>query len=159
MKQILFILSLVFILSGCKTAEFTPEQLIVKQIIDEKVEAKDWTITFDRAIPLRGRNVILTSSYTLEVRNDSVFANLPYFGQVTYVRSEMDGRIKFQEPYRSYAWSPMSKNKGSEITMDVREPDYQYRLFVTLLDNGRVVLSVTSPQRDSITYYGELNLN
>ena len=156
MKQIVFILSIVFVLVGCKTTQLTPETLAVKQAIEMSVEAKDFAMTFDQISPLRGRNIILNSNYTLEVRNDSVFADLPYYGQVTYVRPGVDGGIKFQEPYQNYVWKSTSKNDKYEITMDIRQPDYQYRLFLTIWDNGKVTLSITSPQRDSITYYGEI---
>ena len=158
MKRIVYILGLIFIFFGCKSAQPTPEQLAVKQKISYQIGSKDYSVKFDQAVPMRGRNVILTSDYSVTVKNDSVFAYLPYYGRVSYSRYGGDSGIKFKEPYQNYTWNPTSKNDGYEISMEVREPDYQWRLFLTIFDNGRSTLSVSSPQRDAITFYGEVEL-
>ncbi len=38
--------------------------------------------------PMRGGSRNLTTNYTLEIRNDSVFSYLPYFGVPTMLRME-----------------------------------------------------------------------
>ncbi|MDD2415405.1 MAG: DUF4251 domain-containing protein, partial [Parabacteroides sp.] len=56
------------------------KELKAKQV-KELVEAKDFKITVDRVLPMKGRSRSLTSEYTLTIKNDSVFSHLPYFGQ------------------------------------------------------------------------------
>ena len=49
--------------------------------IKEMIEGGRFTIEVDRALPMGGRSVNLTTPYSLEVRGDSAISYLPYFGR------------------------------------------------------------------------------
>ena len=49
--------------------------------VKELIDSKRFTVDVDRAIPMGGRSVNLTSPYSLEMRGDSVISYLPYFGR------------------------------------------------------------------------------
>ena len=52
----------------------------IERIVKEAIAARQYKINVDRMKPMRGSSSSLTTNYTLEVRNDSVFSYLPYFG-------------------------------------------------------------------------------
>ena len=47
----------------------------------EMIENGRFTIEVDRALPMGGRTVHLTTPYSLEMRGDSAISYLPYFGR------------------------------------------------------------------------------
>ena len=49
--------------------------------IKEMIENGRFTIEVDRALPMGGRTVHLTTPYSLEMRGDSAISYLPYFGR------------------------------------------------------------------------------
>ena len=51
-----------------------------EQAVREAVDAKTYKINVDRVMPMKGGSKPLTSDYSLEIRNDSVYSYLPYFG-------------------------------------------------------------------------------
>ena len=51
-----------------------------ERAVKEAIAAKQYKINVDRMQPMRGGSRNLTTNYTLEIRNDSVFSYLPYFG-------------------------------------------------------------------------------
>ena len=157
MKKVLFMWSVCLLFVACKsTKTLTPEQLEKKEAIAERVESRDYSIMFNQLSPTRGRSVNLSPGYTLTVKNDSVSAYLPYFGVSRTPAFDGDGGVKFEEPYSNYLLQPTSKNDGTEVRMEVKTVRYQYTLFLVVYENGNCTLSVSSPQRDPITYYGEL---
>ena len=48
--------------------------------VKELLESGRFTIEVDRALPMQGKPVNLTTLYSLEMRGDSVVSYLPYFG-------------------------------------------------------------------------------
>ena len=51
-----------------------------QKAIRELIEAQKIKVEVDIAYPMRGPSKNLTSNYSVEIRNDSVFSYLPYFG-------------------------------------------------------------------------------
>ncbi len=60
-----------------------------EQAVREAVDAKSYKINVDRVMPMKGGSKNLTSDYSLEIRNDSVYSiclisgvayNVPYGG-------------------------------------------------------------------------------
>ena len=50
-----------------------------ERAVKEAIAAKQYKINVDRMQPMRGGSRNLTTNYTLEIRNDSVFSYLPSF--------------------------------------------------------------------------------
>ena len=48
-----------------------------EQAVREAVDAKAYKINVDRVMPMKGGSKHLTSDYSLEIRNDSVYSYLP----------------------------------------------------------------------------------
>ena len=145
---------LVLFITACTSTKTTTETI---SEVTRKVESKDFTVSVHYASPLRMRQVMLTSEYDLRIKNDSAFAFLPYFGvaySAPYGNSE--GGIKFAEPMTDYVISSNKKLNGWDIHFKIKSKEYTYELFMNVFNNGNASFSVTSQQRDMITFSGEI---
>ena len=77
---------LLLIPTGTHAQDSTKQQKqVARQVqLTAKIEGRQFTFVAQNATPQSGRLIQLTSLYTLKVINDSVVADLPYFGQ-TYM--------------------------------------------------------------------------
>ena len=141
-------------LTACSSAKTTPETI---SEVTRKVESKDFTVTVRYANPLRMKQVVLTSEYDLRINTDSAFAYLPYFGVAhTAPYRSSEGGIKFAEPLKDYVITPNKKLTGWDIQFKIRSKEYVYDIFMNIFNNGNCTFTVSSQQRDMITFSGEV---
>ncbi|HVV55702.1 MAG TPA: DUF4251 domain-containing protein [Mucilaginibacter sp.] len=126
--------------------------------IKKKIESKHYTFTADFVLPQRGGQHQLTETYyDLNVRPDSVIAYLPYFGEVYFDApyNPTDYGVKFTSVKFEYKVTARKKG-GWEIRIvpkDVKNMDY---LQLNISPDGYASLSVSSTNRDFITYDGRI---
>lgn len=112
------------------------------------------------AQPMYGPTINLTSDYTLELRNDSIIAWLPYFGRSFVAPSNpTDGGIKFAtknytiktDTIQKKIWKLMVVPKdlpAFENTKDVRQ------LWLNIGLNSYGSIQIVSQNRTPISFYG-----
>lgn len=82
-----------------------------ERAVKEAIAAKQYKINVDRMQPMRGGSRNLTTNYTLEIRNDSVFSYLPYFG-VAYNAPYGGGKsLNFNASITGYTTRALKKGK------------------------------------------------
>lgn len=122
------------------------------------VESKNYTFTARNVSPMRGMTRDLTSEYDLRITKDSVISFLPYFGRAyTAPMNPTEGGIKFTSTKFSYTLT--AKKSGYEVTIkptDVRDVRV---LILTITPSGYGNLTVTSNNRDLISFYGSIEEN
>ncbi len=149
-----------FILVACtsqKQTGSTTQNTTIEQI-NEKVKTKNFKIDVNYAYPMSGKSIYLDSGYTLILRNDSALAYLPFFG-VAYTApyGTDDGGVKFREPIKNYS-ATRQKNDGEwSIKFNINTSNYNYDLYVDIYSNGKAMINVSSPQRQSIKFSGEIS--
>lgn len=143
-----------FFMVSCSSLKTTPETI---KEITRKVEAKDFTVSVNYANPMRMKSVYLTSEYDLRIKNDSVFAFLPYYG-VAHVApmNPGEGGIKFAEPVAGYTITPNKKSNGWDIRFRVKARESVYDINMTVFNNGSAMFTVNPYDRDAITFNGEI---
>lgn len=118
-------------------------------------DSRRFTISVSMATPLRHQAIPLTSPYTLEVRGDSVFSYLPYFGHVySYSPSDVVG-LTFNARHTDYS-ARLKYNGAVRVTFDTRFAGESYRYAVELFPDRRATINVTPSNRSSISFDGEL---
>ena len=138
-----------------------------ERAVKEAIAAKQYKINVDRMQPMRGggrqmghrwgggsRN--LTTNYTLEIRNDSVFSYLPYFG-VAYNAPYGGGKsLNFNASITGYTTRALKKGK-IQIDFKTRsdEDNYEYRL--TIFPDGSTSIHVQPMNKQSISFTGEMD--
>jgi len=118
------------------------------------VEAQDYKFVAQHALPMSGRSVHLTSTYDLNVGNDSISAYLPYFGRA-YVApmNPSEGGIKFESTDFDYR---IEKGKKGNWTayITVREASKRFEMILNITSSGSANLSVNDYTRQNISFNG-----
>ena len=106
--------------------------------------------------PTGGRQRNITGSYTLNVSKTQIVSDLPYFGKAYNVQpGSTDGGIKFQS--NDFEYSSAAGKKGSqEIRIKTKDVQDTHEMFLTIFENGAASLRVSSVNRQSISYTGEI---
>jgi len=125
--------------------------------IKKSVETKDYTFLANYVLPQKGGGRALTSEYTLRVTKDSVISFLPYFGQAYFDvgYNGADGGMKFTSTKFEYKMTEKKKG-GWEITIKPTDAKNINTLMLYISSAGYASLSITSTNRDYITYDGWL---
>jgi hypothetical protein len=156
MKSKLFIFGLLFLFSACSSLQNSASS--DKRTVQQKIEAKDFTIEMSSLIPSKiGREHLLTTGYDLRIKNDTAIAYLPYFGEAYVAPDATDGGIKFESPMRNYVCTPNNKADGWEISFDASNKSAEsFRVWISVYDNGRATLNITPSKRSAIYYIGNV---
>lgn len=166
-----FIIVLLFIsathFSCTSNAKLSSIQLEQEQKIRHFVESRSFVFNATQAIPIRVDilNIIpngnqlrnLSVGYSLSVLNDSISANLPYFGR-TYIApnpASTDNGIKVNT--KDFDYSFTQNKKGIYIVEIKLNNDRNTSFFqLQITTNGYGTLQVQSANRESISFYGTI---
>jgi len=134
-----------------KSAKKAAKEMAVKG----KINGQRYTFLANYMLPQRGSGKSLTDNYDLRVTKDSVIAFLPYYGRAYYdvPYGGADGGIKFTSTKFSYEVKDKKKG-GWEITIKPNDVKNTNRLLLNISTDGYASLSVTSSNRDFITFDG-----
>nr|WP_315197050.1 DUF4251 domain-containing protein [uncultured Flavobacterium sp.] len=130
-----------------------------KQAKQKKVEAlvdsKEFEFEGDMAYPQRGRSIDLTTNTNyLRFKNDSIHSEMPYFGRAYAGLVYGGGGLNFKGPIKDYS---IAKNKKNfTIKGEVRDSSDSYQIILTIFFDGVASLTISSNNRDSITYRGDV---
>ncbi|MDR0938128.1 MAG: DUF4251 domain-containing protein [Mediterranea sp.] len=126
-----------------------------KEAVRQAIASKEYTINVDRALPMGGSSISLTSSFSLRIKNDSVFSYLPYYGRAYSVPYGGGKALNFNAPIQEYS---LTTNRKGTATIRFRattdEDSYDFRAQV--FDNGSASIDVTMRNRQAIHFQGEL---
>ena len=128
-----------------------------EQAVREAVDTKAYKINVDRVMPMKGGSKHLTSDYSLEIRNDSVYSYLPYFGVAYNVPYGGGKGLNFSAPLSEYT-SAYNKKGNAKITLKVRNEEDNYLYNIIIYPNGSSNIQVTPTNRQSISFSGEMDL-
>ncbi len=127
----------------------------ISKTIRELIEAQKINVEVNTALPMRGPSRHLTSNYSVEIRNDSVFSYLPYFG-IAY-SAPYGGRGKgliFDEKITDYKLI-FDKKGTANISFRTRTEEDSYIYWIKVFTSGSADVRVTPNNKQSISYYGE----
>ena len=128
-----------------------------EQTVKEKIESENYRIDINTAYPRRGRMIPLTSIYSVTIRNDSVFSQLPYFGRAYSIPYGGGQGLMFNAPIDQYTMS-MGKRGAAKINFTAKIPEDQFRFRITIYSNGSSSIDVDMQNRESISFSGDLIL-
>lgn len=130
----------------------------VQKAIKELVEAQKIKIEVDIVYPMRGRSRILTSNYSVEVRNDSVFSYLPYFGVAYNVPYGGGKGLIFNEKITDYKLT-FDKKGTAKVYFKTRNSEDSYIYNLSVYTSGDADVHITPNNRQAISYRGEFIYN
>lgn len=152
-RSIGLILVSLTIFVACKSTDPLVKQKAIEEI-DNKIAEQRYTFTANHALPMSGRSINLTSSYSLEVSPDTIKAHLPYFGRAySAPNPTSEGGIKFTSTNFDYQLSP--KDKGTyRISIEIKDHPDHYKLSAIIGDNGSGTIYVTQKDKQGISFRG-----
>ncbi|MEG0462336.1 MAG: DUF4251 domain-containing protein [Bacteroides sp.] len=156
-RLFLLLLSLVVSVSALYAQSKKEKKEEKEKAVKEVVESGNFKIDVSRAYPQGGRSVQLSPSYSLELRNDSVFSNLPYYGRAYSIPYGGGDGLRFNAPLETYKMET-KKNNAIKITFITRSKEDRFDFFIQIFPNGTAAIDVSMQQRQSISFSGELIL-
>jgi hypothetical protein len=104
---------------------------------------------------MRGRSRFLTSNYSVEIRNDSVFSYLPYFGIAYSVPYGGGGKgLIFDEKITNYKLT-FDKKGTAKIQFKTRTNEDSFVYYLSIYSSGDADVYVTPTNRQSISFRGD----
>ena len=128
-----------------------------EQTVKELIESGNFRIDVSTAYPRRGHMIPLTSVYSVVVRNDSVFSQLPYFGRAYSIPYGGGQGLMFKAPIDKYNMV-MGKRRAAKINFTARNSEDQFKFRITIYSNGSSSIDVDMQHRESISFSGDLIL-
>jgi len=128
-----------------------------KQIEEIKALVNSKTFVFDATTvnPMKGRTRNLTTDYDVKITKDSIYSYLPYFG-VAYTASYggIDSPMIFEKPFETYDME--NTKNGYNVTVSVKNGNDRLEFNFYISETGSTSLNVSSVNRQSISYNGNL---
>ncbi len=159
-KQI-WVLLLAIVLAGITSLsaqEKKNKQEQKEETVNQLIASKKYKIEVSTAMPMQGRTIPLTSPYSLEIKNDSVFSYLPYYGRAYSIPYGGGQGLNFKAPLESYTLT-LDKKGNYNIQFSARTSEDRYEFRTKVFTNGASSIDVTMQNRQGITFSGELNLD
>lgn len=130
----------------------------LKNKIENAIDHQEFKIDVKTANPQRGRTMFLTSSYSIELRNDSLFSQLPFYGRAYSIPYGGGQGLVFNAPYSDYTVKKGKKKDRYTITLKANSEEDKHTYQITIFDNGSVSLTVNSHNRETISFNGDIDL-
>lgn len=110
-KLILLCLSGMLAMQPATAQSRSEKKAQTERSVREALNAGQYKIKVDYMQPMRGRSRALTSDYSIEIRNDSVFSYLPYFGVAYNVPYGGGKGLIFNAPLTEYKKKASKKER------------------------------------------------
>ncbi len=122
--------------------------------VQKIVEAQNYKFVAQRALPMSGRSVNLTSEYDLTVGKDTISAYLPYFGRAYVAPMDpTEGGIKFESKDFDYKLENAKKG-GWNVYITIKDAKRRIEMILNISTNGTANLSVNDDTRQTISFNG-----
>lgn len=143
--------------AGCAALRQTPEeQERIAQLVDQRLNDRQYRIDVDYMTPRRGSGKAVTYSYSLTVDGTTVDSHLPYAG-VAYSVPYGGGKVlTFKDDIDEYVDGGWQKDR--RIISFVTDNDEDVIVYtLTVYTNGRAYLDVRCRNREDISFRGNLD--
>ena len=129
-----------------------------KEAVTGVLESANYKINVDAALPMGGQYITLSTPYSLEVKNDSLFSYLPYYGRAYNIPYGGGKGLIFNALIENYRMDIHPKGNAA-IRFSARSPEDYCNFHIKVFDNGSVTIDVTMQKRQAISFRGEIALD
>ena len=120
------------------------------------LDAKEFVFVANRAMPQGYKSMDLTTNPNyVKFHTDKIESSMPYFGRAYNIGYGGDSGLKFEGPAEDYTIEPTKK--GNLVKAKVKDTTDSYQISMTVSSDGSASLTISSNNRNSITYSGEIN--
>ena len=143
------------VLSGETREERARREAREARMVEDNIQAGDFTIDIDRMYPVRGSSQHV-SNYSVSVKDGVLNSHLPYIGQAWRVPYGGGHALNFKAPVGTYNVF-RTQDGGYEIRILVKTDEDQHVYTLTIFNNGRTSLDVQSQNRERISFSGVMD--
>ena len=143
------------VLSGETREEGAQREAREARMVDDNIQAGNFTIDIDRMYPVRGSSQHV-SNYSVSVKDGVLDSHLPYIGQAWRVPYGGGHALNFKAPVGTYNVF-RTQDGGYEIRILVKTDEDQHVYTLTIFNNGRTSLDVQSQNRERISFSGMMD--
>jgi hypothetical protein len=131
-------------------------QRLKKEQTDMLVNSREFVFNAKRAFPSRGSSIDLTTNPGyVKFSPDFIDSSMPFFGRAySGVGYGGDAGLRFNGKPETFTIE--KKKKNYQILVNVKGDRDSYKLFLTVMPDGNGSLTISSNNRESITYQGEI---
>ncbi len=123
-------------------------------MIKNWVESKKYVFVASTVLPTGGRSRQLTPTYSMIIIEDTVIANLPFFGRVySATPGSAGGGIDFTSTKSEYISKPAKKG-GWDIVIKPKDIKDIRQITLFISSAGNTTVTIISNNRQSISYFG-----
>lgn len=120
------------------------------------IDAKTWQFDAHQMLPMQGKSKTLTTLYKVILKNDTVDSYLPFYGRAYHVDyGSTDSPMTFKASISDYT-QKTGKKGGWNIQFSTKNKNDVLQYSFTVSENGTATLNVSSTNRQSISYYGNI---
>ena len=124
-----------------------------QKAIRELIEAQKIKVEVNTAYPMRGPSKNLTTNYSIEIRNDSIFSYLPYFGIAYSVPYGGGKGLIFNAKITEYKLT-FDKKGTANIRFKTRTDEDSFVYSLSISTSGWADVNVTPTNRQAIWFRG-----
>ncbi len=135
------------------------EEKKAQQIENTKSIVESGTFVFKatNANPMGGSTVNLTTEYDVKITQDSIYSYLPYYGRAYNASyGGTDSPMVFNSKFESI--SSEETKKGYRVKVVTKNGNDRLEFNFHISETGSISLNVTSINRQSISYFGNLEI-
>lgn len=128
------------------------------KLIRDGVNNKAFVFKAYSVVPKSEKTKSLVNDFGMEVRGDSIFSYMPYYGKI-YARDRQDASFNdspmgFAQPMESYKRT--KTKKGYEVNIEVNNNGDIISLVFHISQNGSATVVASSLNRQAISYMGDI---
>jgi hypothetical protein len=158
-KLLLFFLAAavaVVTVSACGAAMTAADKANIEQSVQENLANKDYTIYIQLMIPSAGPTRAV-SNYSIKVAGDTLVSYLPFIGRAYNLPYGGGKGLDFTAKINEYH-DVANAGGGHDIFINVANDEDVYFYSINVTTNGSAFISVSSRNRERISYTGEMLL-
>ena len=133
----------------------TGDKTVPAPRVTEALQKKAFKLDVLRAMPSGGKSIPLTHDYSLAVKSDSVFSDLPYFGRAYSLPYGGGEGLRFEAPLTGYKQQAGRKGKTS-VSFNAKTEEDTYVFNIEFFPDGRAHIRVNPNNRQGIGFSGAL---
>lgn len=161
MKRFIFFLlagiAAVFTVSACGAARMTTaDAAAIEKAVQDNLANKDYSIYIQLMIPTMGPTRAV-SNYSVRVSGDTLVSYLPYIGRAYNLPYGGGKGLDFTAKINDYH-DLAAPGGGHDIMISVANDEDVFFYTINITANGSAFISVSSRNRERISYTGEMFL-
>jgi len=105
---------------------------------------------------IMGQKNLLSPPNTLEIRKDSVFCELPFFGRAYHINPSEPGGFRFDEAISDWKMSTNERKMMITLSFKANKPNDWFQCTLVVTGSKNATLTVSSQNRETLSYWGTI---